>query len=203
MPILTAQERQQKNGVPADNGGLGDMAVVWDNAKRRWVAFFQEVGIIGLGIGVSTNPRGASLTWSMFDPLNNLYSSGLMGLGYGHPDLASIPGSNPTLLHDMLEKRWVIVYHAWQDSLAWATSTDLDQWSTPQFLDELTSSGSCVYNYPSLVGNISDTMTNQPTNLLLYRKFPHGLTEAKFLVTRTIEFRTFPPPILGASELQM
>ena len=71
------------------------------------------------------------------------------------------------------------------------------------FLDELTSSGSCVYNYPSLVGNISDTMTNQPTNLLLYRKFPHGLTEAKFLVTRSIEFRTFPPPILGASELQM
>ena len=126
-------KRQPKNGVPADNGGLGDMAVVWDNAKRRWVAFFQEVGIIGLGIGVSTNPRGASLTWSMFDPLNNLYSSGLMGLGYGHPDLASIPGSNPTLLHDMLEKRWVIVYHAWMGSLAWATSTDLDQWSTPQF----------------------------------------------------------------------
>lgn len=201
VPILTAQERQPKNGVPAYNGGLGDMAAVWDNAKRRWVAFFQEVGMIGLGIAVSTDPRGASLTWSKYDPLNNLYSSGLMGLGYGHPDLASMPGSNPTLLYDVLEKGWVIVYHAWQGSLAWATSTDLDRWSIPQFLDELTSSGSLVYNYPSLAGNISDTMTNQRTNILSYGKFPHGLTEARFLVTRTIQFRTSQPPILGAPEL--
>ncbi len=203
VPILTAQERQPEIGVPAYNGGLGDMTVVWDNVRRRWVAFFQEVGMIGLGIAVSTDPRGASLTWSKFDPLNNLYSSGLMGLGYGHPDLTSIPGSNPTLLYDMLKKEWVIVYHAWQGSLAWATSKDLDQWSTPHFLDELTSVGSCVYNYPSLVGNISDTMTNQRTNILSYGKFPHGLTEAKVLVTRTIEFRTFRPPILGVPEHHM
>lgn len=198
VPILTAQERQPENGVPAYNGGLGDMAVVWDSAKRRWVAFFQEVGMIGLGIAVSTHPRGASLSWSKWDPWNNLYSSGLMGSGYGHPDLACIPGSNPTLLYDMLEKTWIIVYHAWQGSLVWATSTDLDRWSAPQYLDELTSSGSLVYNYPSLVGNVSDTMTTQCTNILSYGKFPHGLSEAKFLVARTIQFRTSQPPIIGA-----
>lgn len=201
VPILTAQQRQPEDGIPTYNGGLGDMAVVWDSTKRRWVAFFQQVGMIGLGMAISTDPKGASLTWSKIDPVNNLYSSGLMGLGYAHPDLASISGSNPTLLYDVPAKTWLMVYHEWEGSLAWATSTDLDRWSTPQFLDKLMSSGCLMYNYPSLVGNISDTLTNKCTNRLYYGRFPQGLMEARTLFVRTIQFGSSQPPVVGAPEL--
>ena len=197
MPILTAQERQPEAAVPTYNGGLGDMAVVWDSAKHRWVCFFQEVGVDSLAMAVSTDPMAASLTWSKVDPVNNLYSSGLMGIGYAHPDLASISGSNPTLLYHIPAQTWLMVWHEWEGSIAWAISADLDRWTTPHLFDSLLASGSLVYSYPIMVGSISDTMTTQDTNNFYYGQFPYGLNGERMLISQTIQFGPAELPILG------
>ena len=174
VPILTAQARQPETGAPTYNGGLGDMAVVWDSTRQRWVCFFQEVGVSSLAMAVSYDPRGASTTWTKIDPTSKSSSPGLMGLGYPHPDLAAISGSGPTLLFSTLADAWLMVYHFWGGSLAWSASGDLDGWSTPQYLP-VQANNNITYNYPIMVGSVSDVLTEQENNNLYYAQFDGGV----------------------------
>ncbi len=147
-------------------------------------------------MAVSTDPLAASLTWSKQDPVNHLSSSGLMGEGYPHPDLASISGSNPTLLFSIPLKHWLMVYHEWGGSLAWSTSENLDRWTKPCYFDSLLAHGSLTYNYPILIGSISDTLTTKQTNNLYYAQFPNSTSTNRSMVPQQIQLSSAQSPVI-------
>lgn len=111
-------------------------------------------------MSTSTSPLASPGTWQRIEPISGKTAPGFIGDGttLAHGDLASIGGSNPSIIRDQENAIWHMVYGKWGGGLAYTNSTDLHRWETPYLICE---GGDETPNtqYPTLVGDEGDTLT--------------------------------------------
>jgi hypothetical protein len=168
-------------------GGAGDCSVVWDDANKQWVCFYQEHVLC---MAVSADPDGKPGTWK------KAYGFGFTepGLGGEYTPIASLskfPGGNPSVYFNTFLKKWVMVWHTWDTSSAYpnsiwlSTSDDLMEWNTPQIV--VAAEGNARDWYPVLLGDTDQE--GGKTSLLCYAHFADKDASERQFVVRTITFQ--------------
>ncbi|KAI9005600.1 hypothetical protein DFJ74DRAFT_773874 [Hyaloraphidium curvatum] len=129
--ILTSRERRPPDDQPR-HGGIGNHVANWDSANRRWIMVFSERF---LGVAVSYDPDGAPGSWRKWIGWNRGFlSPGMGGRFLPLPNLASVPGGNPSLHWNTVLQRWVLVWHGWDLKLYVSASDDCLSWDAPRLL---------------------------------------------------------------------
>jgi len=163
-------------------GGSGDACVVYDAKNARWVAFYQEHYIY---TAISTNAIPLPGTWRKY--YNGAYTQpGLGGLQTPVPGLTAYPGANPSVHFNTHLKKWVMVWHRWNDSGLWlATSDDLLNWQTPR--NVVSASSPERKWYPTIIGR-TDVLASEYANLY-YAYWPDRANWQRQFLGVPIRFR--------------
>ena len=127
--IITAST-PKPSGPPAW-GGPGDHSTVWDSVNQRWVMYYSSHYIKAAS---SSDPLGAVGTWKKY------YQGNFSTLGVGGNDdplsgLKEVPGGNPSVHWNSYFQRWVMAWHAWDESGIWiSVSKEGIEWESPRIL---------------------------------------------------------------------
>ena len=140
-------------------GGSGDACVVYDAENARWVCFYQEHWIY---TAMSTNAIPLPGTWKKY--YNGAFTQpGLGGLQTPVPGLTGHPGANPSVHFNTHLKKWVMVWHTWNDTGLWLSiSDDLLNWQTP--INVVSASSPQRKWYPTIIGR-TDVLASEYANL--------------------------------------
>lgn len=163
-------------------GGSGDSCVVYDGKNSRWVCFYQENYLF---VAISTNTPPLPGTWKKY--YNGAFSEpGLGGLGTPIPDLKKYAGSNPSVHYNTCLKRWVMVWHTWNGTGLWlSTSENLVQWTPPVNLVPAAVPERCWY--PTIIGQ-TDVLAGEQA-LICYARWPDLNNWPRQFISRSIRFR--------------
>ncbi len=85
---------------------------MWNPSTKEWVMLAQEGPLV---MSTSTSPLASPGTWQRIEPISGKTAPGFIGDGttLAHGDLASIGGSNPSIIRDQENAIWHMVYAKW------------------------------------------------------------------------------------------
>ena len=163
-------------------GGSGDACVVYDAENSRWVCFYQQHCIY---TAISTNEIPLPGTWKKY--YNGAYTEpGLGGNETPVPGLAGHPGANPSVHFNTHLKKWVMVWHTWNDTGLWlSVSDDLLNWQTP--INVVSASSPERKWYPTIIGR-TDVLASEYANLY-YAYWPDKANWQRQFLGVPIRFR--------------
>ena len=101
--------------------------------------------------------------------------------------MASISGSNPSILRDDTYNVWHMVYTRWGGGLAYSNSTDLSRWQKPILFYDGDSSVANL-NYLTLVGSVSNVLTTNGAATLYFGGKGTNVTYGRGLWYITVNF---------------
>ena len=171
VPIITKNKQNETCDDSNPFTGTGDFATMWNPDKKEWVTIAQEGPLV---MSTSKDPLAKPGTWTRIDPVTNSTDAGFIGNGttLAHGDLASIGGSNPSIIRDEKNSVWHMIYAKWGGGMAYTKSTDLYRWDTPYLIWD-NSDMTPVSQYPTLVGDEGDTLTTDGTATLYFTAQNH------------------------------
>lgn len=161
--VLTAYRPKPKRAAWS---GLGDHCIVWDEASKQLLCFFQEEGL--LCMAASQDPQGRVGSWRKWHN-GGFKEPGIGGRATPIAAFAKHPGGNPSILWNTFLQRWLIAWHGWSGDLWISSSPNLMDWTPPRLLLQRPSSRGKVW-YPTLIGQ-SDK-TGGENLWLIYAEFP-------------------------------
>jgi len=139
-------------------GGTGDFSVVRDSLHNRWVAFF--VCPDGIGMAESFDEYGAPGTWMKFYK-GTFCEKGMGGKGSAIDcTKGKKAGGNPSVIYHIPTKKWLMVYHDWNEKgIYLTTSEDLTHWEEATLILKNPGSPQKIW-YPTLFSDNSDKVCN-------------------------------------------
>ncbi|KAI9032340.1 hypothetical protein DFJ74DRAFT_654135 [Hyaloraphidium curvatum] len=148
-------------------GGVGDMDVLWDPSRRRWICYFSDGR---MSMAISTDVNAAPGTWRKW------YQGGFNaeGLGGQHDyiePLVGAAGANPSVHWNTYLGRWVMVYGSWSGAVFISSSRDGTTWDVPRQV--VTSQRGDRAWYPTIIGDQGDRVIGQDARLY-YADFGGG-----------------------------
>ena len=157
VPIITKDKQTPHCDHANRFTGTGDFATAWDPSRKEWIILAQEGPLV---MSRSSNPLALPGSWERVEPVSNTTAPGFIGNGsvIAHGDLASIAGSNPSIIRDEKNGLWHMIYAKWGGGLAYTNSSDLYRWEIPYLIwdDEDQTPNT---QYPTLVGDEGDTLS--------------------------------------------
>lgn len=189
-PILTDDDPK---GETEGWTGLGDGCVIWDQANKRYLCYYQSdvgYGKAALCMAASYDPEGASGTWKKWDGKDFTLegynaTTTLGGKNIEIPNLERSPGANPSVMWNTYLNKWVMAYHTWNNSIVISTSEDAINWEAPKTLI-------FEYNsrnwYPNLISEDGDLIGGKEIRLY-YAHHQDLTTGVRDIGCRTIVFK--------------
>lgn len=164
VPIVTAGIQSKTcDNTTEPFSGTGDFASMWDPIHSRWVIIAQEGWLSDqkrFVMSMSNDPLARPGTWIKINPVTGLNSSGYIGIkssSLAHTDLFNSPGANPSIIHDLQNNVWHMVWSIWGGTLGYSNTTDLVRWGPPVTIPLGVSSHAY---YPTLMGDKGDLTTS-------------------------------------------
>jgi hypothetical protein len=181
----TKQGQIITNSVPKPStpawSGSGDFCVVYDATNSRWVCYYQNYSLY---MAVSYDPDAAPGTWYKYYN-GDFTEPGLGGEKSPIEGLSAYPGANPSVHYNTYLAKWVMVWHTWDDTGIWlSTSDDMINWNQP--INIVLAEGVERAWYPTIVGD-SDTQAGQ-TAWLYYAYWPDRNNWQRQFLQRKIVF---------------
>ena len=165
--------------------GLGDGCVVWNEERKQYICYFQEVEAGGMCMAASSDPEGTAGTWKKWDGkdftiegCNQETLTGGKGVMIKNIDI--VPGSSPSVMWNEYLNCWMMTYAKWGGDVYLSHSKDGIEWSKPILL--LTEPIKPLY--PNLVSDNGDVIGGM--NLRLYYSRNQGKYGIRELAYRTI-----------------
>ena len=163
-------------------GGSGDACVVYDAKNARWVVSTKRTGFI---------PPSPPMRYRFREPGRNTTTGRTRNRGWADckprcPGSQNYSGANPSVHFNTHLKKWVMVWHRWNDSGLWLSISDnLLNWQTP--INIVSASSPERKWYPTIIGR-TDVLASEYANLY-YAYWPDRANWQRQFLGVPIRFR--------------